>query len=412
MEVAVIGINHNLSPIKIREKVTFTEAKKIEATTILTEKEIEEVIILSTCNRSEIYVASDNIEKAVSVVENFFVSYFKDKSIDNYVFSKIKDEAVYHIFEVCAGLDSIVIGEDQILGQVKDALITSIELKGSSKILNKLFREAITLAKKIKTETKVSDNPLSISYIGVKKLRDKIKDLSDKKVLVIGIGKMGILALTHIREYGTGQIFICNRKLSKSIEISEKIKDIQVVKFENFKDIIRDVDIIISATSSPHVIIKEEYIDKNRTKPLYILDLAMPRDVDENLKNINNIFLFDVDSLKIESEENKIIRENLLKDSKTYIDESIREFNLWKSTIKADKVLESMYKKCNHIKSDTLSYIYRKTDLSCRDKKIIEKMVESSLKRLMREMVLNLKDTKEEKKLNEYVKVLNELFEF
>lgn len=412
MEVAVIGFNHNLSPIKIREKVFFTEAKKIEATTILLDKNIDEIIILSTCNRSEIYVVSDNIERAVHIVKEFYLSFFKDKTIDEYVFSKINDEAVRHIFQVCAGFDSIVIGEDQILGQVKEALTTAMALNGSSKILNKLFREAITAAKKIKTKAKISENPLSISYIGVKKLRENIKDLSNKKILVIGIGKMGILALTHLRENKTGQIFICNKNKCKSIDIWEKYKDVEVVEYENLKNIINEVDIIISATSSPHVIIKEEDMKKNRDKALYILDLAMPRDIDENIKNIPNILLYDVDSLKTESEENKIMRETLLNENLSFIDECIDEFNIWKSSLKADKVLESMYIKCNNIKEDTVSYIYRKTNLSVKDKKIIDKMIESSLKRLMREAVITLKDTREEKKLNEYVKVLNELFGF
>ena len=412
MEVAVIGFNHNLSPIKIREKVFFTEAKKIEATTILTEKHINEVIILSTCNRSEIYIVSNDIERAVNIVKDFYISYFNDETIEKYIFSKIKNHAVAHIFQVCAGFDSIVIGEDQILGQVKDALTTSMELNGSSKILNKLFREAITAAKKIKTQTKVSEKPLSISYIGVKRLRESISDLSDKKILVIGTGKMGILALTHIREYETGQIFICNRNNCKSEDISEKIKDVEAVHYENFKNIINEVDIIISATSSPHLIIKEDDVDKNRDKPLYILDLAMPRDIDENIKNIPNYILYDVDSLKTESEENKTMRKALLKENLSYIDECINEFNIWKRGIKVDKVLESMSMKCSHIKKDTLSYIYRKTDLSLKDKKIIDKMVESSLKRLMREAVITLKDTKEEEKVKEYVNLLNELFGF
>ena len=411
MDVAVIGINHNIAPIGIREKVAFSESKKIEATTILMEDGIEEIIILSTCNRSEIYVVSRDVDIAINIVKNFYISFFNEKSLESFIFEKKGNNAVSHIFEVCCGFDSIVIGEDQILGQVKDALLTAIELKSSSKILNKLFREAITVSKKIKTYTKLSENPLSISYIGVKKLKENIGDLSDKKVLLVGLGKMGILALTHLREFDIGKIYVSNRNYSKSLEISESIDNIEVIKYENLKSVINMVDIIICATSSPHTIIKSEDINSNRNTPIYILDLALPRDVDENVKSVNNVVLFDVDSLKYEAEENQRLRKTLMDSSMNIINESISEFNNWKNSIKVDSVLESINNKCQNIKADSLSYIYRKVNLNHKDKKIIEKMVESSMKRLLREAILNLKMTKEEEKLDAYVKVLHELFE-
>ena len=411
MDVAVIGINHNIAPIGIREKVSFSESKKIEATTILMECGIEEAIILSTCNRSEIYVASLDVEKAMNIVKKFYVTFFNEAKVESYIFTKVGNDAILHIYEVCCGFDSIVIGEDQILGQVKDALSTSIELKSSGKILNKLFRETITVSKKIKTETKLSENPLSISYIGVKKLKEIIGDLSDKKVLLVGLGKMGILAFTHLKEFEIGKTYISNRNLSKSYEISESINNVEVIKYENLKSVINIVDIIICATSSPHIIIKPEDIDPNRNSLIYILDLALPRDVDEDVRNINNVVLFDVDSLKSESDENQRLRKILMESSMNIINDSISEFSCWMNSIKVDSILESINNKCQYIKNDSLSYIYRKINLDHKDKKIIEKMVESSMKRLLREAILNLKMTKEEEKLDGYVKVLHELFE-
>ena len=411
MDVAVIGVNHNIAPIGIREKVSFSESKKIEATAILLESGIEEVLILSTCNRSEIYVASSDISNAINVVKDFYITFFGDRSVQGYIFDKKGNNALLHIYEVCCGFDSIVIGEDQILGQVKDALSTAIELKGSSKILNKLFREAITVSKKIKTETKLSENPLSISYIGVKRIKEEIGDLSDKKVLLVGLGKMGVLALTHLREYEIGTIYVSNRNLLKSIEIAKEIDNVEVVKYENLKSVINIVDIVICATSSPHIIIKQEDIGFNRKKPVYILDLALPRDVDEDVKNLENVSLYDVDSLKSKSDENQRLRKTLMEKSMCTINESIVDFNKWKRSIGVDSVLESINNKCQNIKNDTLSYIYRKVSLDHRDKKIIEKMVESSMKKLLREAILNLKETEEEEKLEGYVKVLQELFE-
>ena len=177
MDIAVIGINHNLSPIGIREKVSFTDTKKIEATNILLDKDLREVVILSTCNRSEIYISCEEIEVGIDIVKNFYEEFFQLNEVSLYLFSKKDNEAIEHLFNVTSGLDSLVIGEDQILGQVKGAHELAMKIGSSKKLFNKLFREAITTAKEVKTVTKISQQPLSISYIGIKLLKEKIKNL-------------------------------------------------------------------------------------------------------------------------------------------------------------------------------------------------------------------------------------------
>ena len=177
MDIGVIGVNHNLAPISIREKVSFTDTRKIEAINTLLDKDINEIVILSTCNRSEIYIRATNIEEKINVVEDFYKDYFNEEDIKSYLFSKSGKQAINHLFEVTSGLDSIVLGEDQILGQVKDAHEFSMKLGASKKVFNKLFREAVTTAKEIKSTTKISQQPLSISYIGIKLLKEKLNTL-------------------------------------------------------------------------------------------------------------------------------------------------------------------------------------------------------------------------------------------
>ena len=196
MNVAVIGLSHQEAPIEIREMASFSEAKKIEATSMLLDLGIEEVIILSTCNRSEIYIASSTLDEDIKLVKDFYSRYFKSDKISDYIFIKKKDEAINYLYRVCSGLDSIVIGEDQILGQVKDALMTAMELDASKKFMNKLFREAITTAKNIKSTYKISENPLSISYIGVKFLKEKDTLLQqEKQSFPVGKIKIGEIEL-------------------------------------------------------------------------------------------------------------------------------------------------------------------------------------------------------------------------
>ena len=156
MDIGVIGVNHNLAPISVREKVSFTDTRKIEAINSLLDKDISEIVILSTCNRSEIYIRANNIENKIQIVEDFYEEYFNERNIKSYLFSKSGKQAIDHLFEVTAGLDSIVLGEDQILGQVKDAHEFSMKLGASKKVFNKLFREAVTTSKEIKSTTKIS----------------------------------------------------------------------------------------------------------------------------------------------------------------------------------------------------------------------------------------------------------------
>ena len=185
MNIGVVGVNHNLAPINVREAVSFTDTKKIEAINILLDKEIEEVVIISTCNRSEIYINAENIDIKINELSDFYEQYFGVKDINKYLFKKTNLEAIQHLFEVTAGLDSLVLGEDQILGQVRDAHEFCMKLGATKKVFNKLFRDAITTSKEIKTITKISQQPLSISYIGVKLLKEKIGSLEGKNALIL-----------------------------------------------------------------------------------------------------------------------------------------------------------------------------------------------------------------------------------
>lgn len=410
MNVGVVGVNHNLAPINVREKVSFTEIQKIEAINFLLDKEIEEVIILSTCNRSEVYIQSKNIEEKIKMVEDFYESFFDAKGIKEYLFTKKNIEAVNHIFNVASGLDSIVLGEDQILGQVKDAHYFSMQLGASKKIFNKLFREAITTAKDIKHTTKISQQPLSISYIGVKFLKEKIGSLEGKNALVIGVGKMSKLTMRHLEEEKVNTIYLSNRSHGKIKEIENDYKNIVPINYEDRYKILNDVDIVISATASPHIVIKKDEMPKLQ-KEVCMMDIALPRDIDPEIDNLDNASVYDIDNLKDIHDENDQKRKELANIGYEMIEEKINEFIEWVDSIQIDPMIESLNYKCLEIREDTLDYIYRKIDLDTREKKIIDKMITSALKRLIREPIINLKQVKDKGKREEYIKLVEELFE-
>lgn len=412
MDIAVIGINHNLSPIGIREKVSFTDTKKIEATNILLDKDLREVVILSTCNRSEIYISCEEIEVGIDIVKNFYEEFFQLNEVSLYLFSKKDNEAIEHLFNVTSGLDSLVIGEDQILGQVKGAHELAMKIGSSKKLFNKLFREAITTAKEVKTVTKISQQPLSISYIGIKLLKEKIKNLQNKNILMIGLGKMNLLTIKHLEEENVGTIYIANRSIEKFKEIQKLYNNIEYVEYKDRYNILKDnqIDIVISATSSPHLVIKKEEII-NIKRSIYFMDLALPRDIDFKIKDMENMELYCIDDLKNIQSENDEIRVRLSKEAHKIIVNKINEFIEWRDISIIDPTIQSLNKKCIEIKEDTLDYIFRKVDLNQRDKKIIEKMMTSALKRMIREPILNLKQVKNKGKREEYIKTIEELFD-
>ncbi|CEI74120.1 MULTISPECIES: glutamyl-tRNA reductase [Romboutsia] len=410
MNIGVIGVNHNVAPIEIREKVSFTDIQKIEAINYLLDKEIEEIIILSTCNRSEIYIQSKNIENKIKIVEEFYESFFNLPGVKQYLFTKKDRDAIEHIYKVSAGLDSIVLGEDQILGQVRDAHEFSMQLGASKKKFNKLFREAITVSKDIKTKTKISQQPLSISYIGVRFLEEKLGNLEGKNALVIGIGKMSKLTMKHLEEGKVNTIYVSNRSHGKIKEIENDYKNIVPIQYNDRYKVLNDVDMVISATASPHIIIKADEMPKIERK-IYMMDIALPRDIDPDINKLENVELYDIDDLKQIHDKNDQKRKELANIGLGMINESIDEFVEWLDSTNIDPTIESLNERCDEIREDTLDYIFRKINLDNREKKIIEKMMTSALKRLIREPIINLKQTKDKGKREEYMKMVEELFE-
>ncbi len=410
MNIGVIGINHNLAPINIRESVSFTDVQKIEAINYFLDRDIDEVVILSTCNRSEIYIQAKNIDEKIKFLEDFYERFFNVADIKEYLFSKKNTSAVEHLFKVASGLDSIVLGEDQILGQVKDAHDFSMQLGSSKKIFNKLFREAINVAKDIKNTTKISHQPLSISYIGVKFIQSKIGKLEGKKALLIGMGKMNKLTIKYLKEEKLDTIYVSNRNHGKIMELESKFKNIIPIRYEDRYKVMNDIDIVISATSSPHMVIRYDEMPKIQKKIL-MMDIALPRDIDPKINKLENIEIYDIDNLKDIQDKNDNKRKELAKIGSRMISEKIIEFIEWIDSIKIDPTIESLNDKCLEIREDTLDYIYRKTNLDNRDKKIIDKMLTSALKRLIREPIINLKQIKDKGKREEYIKLIEELFE-
>ncbi len=410
MNLAVIGINHKETPIEIREKFSFTESKKIEAGNLLLDSVTNEVVILSTCNRSEVYVVSEDIERSIEDSINMYKKFFKVENTEDYLLIKKGKEAVIHLYMVVSGLDSAVLGEDQILGQVKDAILSSMELNYSGKVLNRLFQDALNEGKKIRREIKISEVPLSTSYIGINLVKKRLGSLEGKRALVIGAGEISKLSITYLTEENLDKLYVTNRTHSKIKTIFDDFEDLIPVEYDNRYEILRDVDVLVTATGAPHTIIEAKRVQDLKNE-LCILDLALPRDVEVEVEENKNISLYQLDDLNKMSEENLAKREELSRKAEEIIAKDVEDFVVWLETIKVDPILESLNARCRAIKDSRMEYIDRKLDLDKRERKIIDKMLMSALNGLVREPIKTLK-TIDTENVDSYIETINDLFRF
>lgn len=407
MQFGFLGINYKKAQLDIRDKTSFTDNKKIEFLQQAENMGIEQCMVLSTCNRSEIYYFYEK-ETERAAVKELYQQMFPDIDLKNYLTEFYGVEAISYLYRIAAGLESLVLGEDQILGQVKEALDFSRTVGYSKKELNKVVRDAVTCAKKIKTELKVSEKPLSVSYIGIQKLNE-LCGIAGKTILVIGSGKTAVLALKYIYEYGAGCVLLCSRTLAHAKELREQFPDIGVIEYEMRYQAMEQCDIVISATSSPHRVVKKGRFEVRR--PMAFLDLATPRDVDTALLTEEGVQLLNLDTLQQIAAENQKERERLVEESRSMIEDAIKETLEWLKTSRMDATIESLQERCDEIVEDSFAYLNRKIEFGVREQKILRKVLNASLQRLLKEPIQELKQLETREEQEAYKELVHRLFQ-
>ncbi|MCM8792507.1 MAG: glutamyl-tRNA reductase [Candidatus Omnitrophica bacterium] len=333
MNFILLGINHKSASLMIREKYSFSPGKLSEILLELSQKPVfKGVIILSTCNRLEIYAITDSVEK---VREYLFFLLRIDRGEQNYFYFLQDREAIFQLLLVASGLDSQIIGETQILEQVRMAWRKAKELETTHRMLDMIFAKAIEVSIKVRSQTEVSHGKVSLGSIVLELLKTKFSSLEDKRILIIGVGKISELVVKYLSKEKVKVLFITNRTYEKAKELANFIQG-EAVRFEQLKKRLKETDIVISATSSPHLILKKEEVLEAIShkqlaisfQPLLIIDLAIPRDVDPELKKINGVSLFDLEDLNFLIEKNLEKRRKALPQAKEIIEEELEK--LWK----------------------------------------------------------------------------------
>lgn len=412
MKIRVFGANHETASLELRECLSLTETKKIELLEALIELDIKEAVVLSTCGRFEVYVADrkDDVNVSSEALLTFIQKQFQVDVEAAHFYVKEDEAAIGHLFSVTAGLNSAVLGEDQILGQVKEAIQFAMTLGTSGKVLNRLFQEAVTTAKALKTELKMSEHPLSLSYIAIKRAKQFLGDLEGKTVLMMGLGKMGQLALKTLLDEGVKTLFCAVRNPSKLDTVLLKDPRVQLVSFDDRHAYVKDSDIIIGATSAPHTILHASQIEAMKPGSV-LLDLALPRDFDAEIAKQFNVHLLDVDGLKDLSEENQKKREVLGEASRAIVEEAVGQFKSWMNMSQVDHVIRLWHEDIDHIHDETMTYFQSKLQsVSQRDLALIDKMLEAALKRFIRKPLTALKLMEDQEKRLMTVALLEELF--
>ncbi len=407
MQFGILGINHKKAGLSIRDRTSFTDSRKLEFFQKAAQTGVDQCMVLSTCNRSEVCFFYSQ-EQEYQRIQEIYQELFADINLGEYLVKLSGTEALSYLFRITAGLESLVQGEDQILGQVKEALDYSRTMGYCGKELNKVVRDAVTCAKKIQTELKISQKPLSVSYVAVKEL-EKVCGVSGKQVLIIGSGNTAVLALKYISELQAAEITVCSRNYTHTKKLLEQFPQISIISYELRYDAMKNSDIVISATASPHLVVRSNAFFP--VHPVVFLDLAAPRDIDPAFKNNPLVRFIDLDTLQEIIRDNRKQRKELAFQSRKLIEEKLRETTDWLLQSRMDDTIASLQLRCQVIVSDSFEYLNRKLSPSPREQKLIKKVLHASLQRLLREPVKELKRLHTQDEQEQFRQLVRQLFQ-
>jgi len=311
MNLFLVGINHRTAPVEVRERMNIPESRLGEAISDLVHREgIDEALILSTCNRVELVTgAADNVE-AEPIIRRFLSDHHRCEldPYERHFYRYRQEEVVRHLFRVASSLDSMIVGEPQILGQVKQAYALARQATALRGPLDQVVRQALTVARRVRRETAIGSSAVSISYAAVELAKKIFGSLAGRTIFVIGAGKMSELAAKHLLRSGAKTIFVSNRTYERAVELAQAFRG-TAIRFDELFDYINRADIVISSTGSPHFVVRKEQAEKllgaRRNRPMFFVDIAVPRDVDPAVNELDNAFVYDIDDLAQVVEANK-----------------------------------------------------------------------------------------------------------
>jgi glutamyl-tRNA reductase len=336
MHLLLVGINHRTAPVELRERLDFQTRGLDRALRMMATREgVRESVVLSTCNRAELYVACDDAGVARSGLVDFFCEFHEvdPRTIVQHLYDKADDDVVRHLFRVAAGLDSMVVGEPQILGQVKDAFTRAGELGVTGPVLTRLFHSSFAAGKRVRTETALGSGAVSVGYAAASLAKKIFGDLAGRSVLVVGAGEMGKLTALHLKSQGVQRIVIVSRSMAHGARTAEMIGGATAAPWDQLDASLAVSDIVITATSAASFVLTASSLDgimrARRDRPLFIIDIGLPRDVEPAAGEIEQVFLYNIDDLQAAVRESLARRAGEATKAEAIIAEEAERFGVW-----------------------------------------------------------------------------------
>ena len=417
VHIIVVGLNYKTAPVEIRERLSFQDTDLEKAMSELRkQKSILENVILSTCNRTEIYAVVDQLHTGRYYIKHFLAEWFgmEKEEFTPFLFIHEQEAAVEHLLKVTSGLNSMVLGETQILGQVRSSFLRSQEIGATGTVFNHLFKQAVTLAKKAHAETEIGANAVSVSYAAVELAKKIFGSLSGKHVLVVGAGKMGELAIQNLHGSGATKVTVVNRTFEKAASLAEKF-DGNAKTLAELQCALVEADILISSTgANGYVITKERMavVEKMRKgRPLFMVDIAVPRDLDPAISDLESVFLYDIDDLEGIVQANMAERQKAAEKIELMIEAEIVAFNEWLNMLGVVPVISALRQKALAIQTETMVSIERKMpNLTDRERKILNKHTKSIINQLLKDPILQAKELAGDKRSAEKLALFTQIF--
>ena len=417
MHLTLIGLSHHTAPIDIRDQVALTETLQEQALALVKSSgKILETVLLSTCNRSEVYAATnDEVHDPLPIEEWFHeIHGLSPGTLSPYLYRRTNEEGIRHLFRVVSSLESMVIGETQILGQVKDAYLRSLGVQTTGVVLNRLFEKALGVGKQVRETTEIGVGAVSVSYVSVELAKKIFKDLKQHSAMLIGAGETGELTAQYLVDQGIKRLIVANRTYDRAAEVARRFDGI-AVSLDDGLQMIADVDIVISSTGAPHCILDRDHMMEimriRRNKPIFLIDIAVPRDIDPQVRNIYNAFLYDIDDLQSVVDDNADRRQKEAQKVEVIVEAEVNQFLNWYQSLAVTPTITQLRQHADTIRVGEIERaLSQLTHLSESDQKTVDMMSRAIINKLLHNPSTRLKASTNSDQGHHHLHALRHLF--
>jgi len=399
MPLFTIGISHHTAPIEIREKVAISRTDYADRVRELCALPgMEEVIILGTCNRTEIYCLSSESGRKELVDWVHSVNHIKAGELEKHFYIHQGEDAARHLIRVASGLDSLVLGETQILGQLKDAWQQAHDAGSLGKVLDRLFQHTFAAAKTIRNNSGISEHPVSVAYTAVVLARQIFGDLSSKTVVLVGAGEMVQLCGRYLRDHGIAKLLIVNRSRKKAEELAEEM-EATALTLDRLDEALPKADILFSSTASPEPVIRKQNIKtalrKRRHRPMFLVDIAVPRDIEPEISKLKDVYLYTIDDLQQVVDENMQQRSEAARSALADVDLEVAAFMRWLYGIRAGRTLKRMRDQSHQFEQDLTDRAIRKLEAGQDAERVLRQLTNTLTNKILHLPSMRLREAAE-----------------